>query len=421
MLFGKPISLRLKGVKILDYTGMERLPIDIRLNNIECHLTHSHQNLLEILFVLKGRIDVKMSFEDFLMGEGDFLVINCGDYHSVRKREDNIVASIYIDLEHYKRYFKHIDNTIFICDSLSGDDFDSSYENQKNIIRNLLSKIIIELGHKKEGYHEKTDRLMIKLVSTLVNYFSRVNYYNRGSKISDHKLDKYYLMMQYINEKYDEQSLLGDISEKEYFSKSYLSHLFKDVSAWSFQDMLSFTRIWKSEELLLNSDLSVTEISFKAGFSDPKYYYKNFKKYYNCTPLEYRKRFKKDIESGNILREVELTAVLETMEEYLHIQISEDEIEYDFNQFNWDKQLKDFDALMKTNTDFIIGIRYKSRSAEEWKMMIEYCIDAYGIEKIANYKFGMIFNDPDIQQEVNELIKEIESSVHVKIKPIYIM
>lgn len=405
----------------MDYTGMERLPIDIRLNSVESHLMHCHQSLLEILFVLKGRIDVKMSFEDFLMGEGDFLVINCGDYHSVKKREDNIAVSIYIDLEHFKRYFKHIDNTIFICDSLSEDDFDSSYENQKNVIRNLLAKIITELSLKKEGHNEKIERLMIKLVSTLVNYFSRVNYYNRGSKISNYKLDKYYLMMQYINEKYYEQSLLEGISKKEYLCKSYLSHIFKDVSAWSFQDMLSFTRIWKSEELLLNSDLNVNDISFKIGFSDPKYYYKNFKKYYNCTPYEYRKRFKKDIESGNLLKEVELAAVLDKIEEYLHIQISEDEIEYDSNEFNLDKVLTDFDLLMNTDEEFIMGIRFKSRSAEEWKMIIEYSIEAYGIERIANYKFGMIYNDLKLQQEVISLIDEIESSMNVKVKPIYLV
>ncbi len=403
----------------MGYIKEEVRPIDTRIYNIESHLMHSHQKFLEILFVLKGKIDVKMSFEDFLMGEGDFLVVNFGDYHSIKEREENAVVSFYFDLDYYKRYFKHIENTIFICDSMSDSDFDSSYENNKNIIRKLLAKIVIESGIKNSSYSETMDNLVIKLITMLVNNFSRVNFYNRSCNVSNYKLDKYYLIMQYINEKYSEQRLLEDISNNEYLCKSYLSHIFKDVSAWSFQDMLSFTRIWKSEELLLNSDMSVNEISYKIGFSDPKYYYKNFKKYYHCTPLDYRKRLKKDIEAGNRLHEVELRTVIEIVERYSKLPIPDEEIEYDIETFSCNHLIDEADCLMGSDENLMISIRYKDRSIEEWKLILEHCIETNGLDKIANCKFGILFTDMDLLDDVNALIEEIDSLMKVKIKPIY--
>ena len=37
--------------------------------------------------------------------------------------------------------------------------------------------------------------------------------------------------------------------------------------------------------------MSITEISEKIGFSHVRYYNKNFKSYFGCTPLQYRKKY----------------------------------------------------------------------------------------------------------------------------------
>ena len=45
------------------------------------------------------------------------------------------------------------------------------------------------------------------------------------------------------------------------------------------------------ESLLLNTDKTILEISEECGFSDVKYYYSAFKRWYNCTPKQFRDQY----------------------------------------------------------------------------------------------------------------------------------
>lgn len=47
-------------------------------------------------------------------------------------------------------------------------------------------------------------------------------------------------------------------------------------------------RIERSCELLVNTDLSISDIALRAGFNSFSYYSKRFRKIMHCTPSEYR-------------------------------------------------------------------------------------------------------------------------------------
>ncbi|WP_322176028.1 helix-turn-helix transcriptional regulator [Acutalibacter caecimuris] len=46
--------------------------------------------------------------------------------------------------------------------------------------------------------------------------------------------------------------------------------------------------------LLRDTDLTVTEICFEAGFSGPSYFSERFRKAFGCSPLEFRERPQKE-------------------------------------------------------------------------------------------------------------------------------
>lgn len=90
-----------------------------------------------------------------------------------------------------------------------------------------------------------------------------------------------------------EREFAGDISLEQvarhvHLSPSYLSELFKREAGMSFIDYKTITRIEHAKKMLLAPQASISEVSGKVGYSDPKYFSKLFKKITGKTIYEYR-------------------------------------------------------------------------------------------------------------------------------------
>lgn len=70
--------------------------------------------------------------------------------------------------------------------------------------------------------------------------------------------------------------------------------LFIKIKAWTNltpKEFVNSIRMKRASELLEMGELSISEIGYKVGFRDPKYFSKYFKKYFKRTPSEYAKKF----------------------------------------------------------------------------------------------------------------------------------
>jgi AraC-like DNA-binding protein len=57
-----------------------------------------------------------------------------------------------------------------------------------------------------------------------------------------------------------------------------------------YREYITLYRIAKAEELLLNSDMSITDIALSTGFNDANYFSRAFRKYKEDSPSAYRKK-----------------------------------------------------------------------------------------------------------------------------------
>ena len=53
-------------------------------------------------------------------------------------------------------------------------------------------------------------------------------------------------------------------------------------------------RLKRAAQLMKDSDLNVSEISFKTGFANPKYFSICFKRHFGLTPTEFKKNSSED-------------------------------------------------------------------------------------------------------------------------------
>ena len=81
---------------------------------------------------------------------------------------------------------------------------------------------------------------------------------------------------------------VGDMADAAATSRSGLQRKLKSAMGITPQDLLSEARIKHASRLLLESDLTIAEVSYASGFADPKYFSRCFKKSTGMSPSEYK-------------------------------------------------------------------------------------------------------------------------------------
>lgn len=96
----------------------------------------------------------------------------------------------------------------------------------------------------------------------------------------------------YIDGNLDKQLSISILSSRLKMSKSYLSSKIKAHYGTSLNGLIIRKRMQKAKKLLELSELKINEISKMAGYLDPNYFSRLFKKKEGISPEEYRTNFK---------------------------------------------------------------------------------------------------------------------------------
>ncbi|PWJ48569.1 response regulator transcription factor [Faecalicatena contorta] len=93
----------------------------------------------------------------------------------------------------------------------------------------------------------------------------------------------------YIEENYNRSLTLEIVSNFVGFNSAYFSSLFKKETGVTFLEYLTDLRMSHARELLRETNMNVSSVCEAVGYSDVKYFTKNFKKVTGLKPNEYRK------------------------------------------------------------------------------------------------------------------------------------
>ncbi|MDU3349248.1 MAG: helix-turn-helix domain-containing protein [Clostridium sp.] len=321
-------------------------PIKITYANIREYPIHWH-NSIEILYVLRGSINVTIDTDSFEVLEKELEIINVDESHRIYSDEDNKVLIFHIDPYFFEKYYKDINNIFFYTNSTD----DGAQEGEEyDLLRNFLAKLLCEAVQKIDDYDKEIESILIDLLYHLINNFHYLTYEKEELKEKTEQLARYHRISKYIFNNYDSNITLQEIAKKEFLSPHYLSHEIKYATGYSFTDLVNQTRVEESVKLLLDSDFSISDISDEVGFSHVRYLNKNFKNYYGCTPLQYRKKNKLTEKELEAIKNIEILN-LEDALEYLSSELD------DYERFNYENKLWKIhvnmdDSLGEFNKDY---------------------------------------------------------------------
>ena len=240
---------------------------------------HMHRDF-ELSWVLDGETEVRFGQEKILLKQNDLFIANPYDIHELHSPSPARILSLQVSPAFFMPFFSRIEHLIF-PDHLLPPEVASS-------VRTMLYQIGIHYLKKEPMYElmcaSGINQLFYRLFSGLP-FISRTNKELLQSRKKGDLMGK---MVDYIDQHSGEKLLLTDIAEKENLNLYYLSHLFRDSFGMPFQEYLSRVRCEKARKQLILTDLSLLDICFGCGFSDPKYFNRDFRRQYGCTPKQYR-------------------------------------------------------------------------------------------------------------------------------------
>ena len=97
-------------------------------------------------------------------------------------------------------------------------------------------------------------------------------------------------VMMYLRENYDQQIDFSAVAERQAMSAPYLTRLFREHAGTTPSKYLFDYRMQMARKLLLDSQLSIKEISGRVGYSDPFHFSKSFKAAFGISPAQFRDR-----------------------------------------------------------------------------------------------------------------------------------
>lgn len=110
------------------------------------------------------------------------------------------------------------------------------------------------------------------------------------SAATNYRLEILKQMLAYLHEHYTEKITLEEIAAAGQVSKSSCTAIFKEYLQETPINHLINYRLAKATELLWFTDLNVTEIAYAVGFSSSSYFTEAFRKNFDVTPTEYRRK-----------------------------------------------------------------------------------------------------------------------------------
>ncbi len=288
-------SMQLQTKKIQWIPGT---PVGISVYQVESLSTQYQENLLEIIMCMEGSVTLSFGYDEFRLHAGEFISMDQDAYYLVDGTGCTCV-SFFFRLEPYKERGIVSRSGMFACGSFRtignpGGTEVNYYKPEYLELQSLLLGLLDFLGEKERGaagFQNQLNRAADRIMRWMVDYFDILYYYVSKGQLSDSYIECYRRLADYTWEHRFETLTLKDLSSEFHLTESYLSEFFRK-SNLSFKSKIAYDRANASEGLLLLTGKSIADIASLCGFSDVKSYYKAFRRWYCCTPGEFRKMFK---------------------------------------------------------------------------------------------------------------------------------
>lgn len=292
-----------------------------------------YNDTIRLLYCLDGSSEVIIDNKRYILKKGMPLVVNEGRYYKIDSEDGILISSVCFDPQIFAESIGTDLFFIWIDPNERNDD-------NKVMLKSLLNELIF-YDLQVEG---KMDFFKLSIFYKIMDFLAK-NYLYKMEKGTDYSNGdiRTQKIRTYIRNNYMHRLTLTKLSDELYISEGYLSRFFKKELGNGFLKYLNSVRLYHTVNDLINTDLGITDIAMKNGFNSISGFNQLFKKEYDISPKEYRKKCrknKKELAKNQDIKNKTYLFLKQHTEEIPEIKKSSREIKIDSKKYtnfrkNW--------------------------------------------------------------------------------------
>lgn len=270
-------------------------PISIRKRYLSSFLNstitnHWHDDI-EFCMIQSGKMSYNVNGDIVQLKQGEGIFINFRQFHGNFSSDDHDCEYISIVFHPMLLSINQALESTYVTPVITNDGFHYELLDQTTPWKKqLLSKLLDAYNL----FNAQKETYILQLISTFFDIW-HILYANMPEEDkhichTDSRLSTLREMTGYLQKNYTKKITLSEIAAAGNVCQSTCCEIFNKYLHQSPIQHLNQYRLSKSAELLKNTSFSITEVALASGFTGVSYYTESFRKHFNCTPTEYRKK-----------------------------------------------------------------------------------------------------------------------------------
>lgn len=247
-------------------------------SNLLPRVLHKHPHICEIIFIYRGHGSYFIDNRIYEVAKGDLIICNADSLHEEIFSQQKTLGSYCLGISNLqldKLPKNHLLETCFnpvlktrsafealevLCQEIYREIHSCQKPNKEycnHLLQGILAKLLLLPPEKKSPASAPDTKLAL-----------------------DTK--------RFIESNYTDALNLTAIAQALKANKYYISHLFKEHFGYPLHQYIIRLRIGEAQNLLINTELNITDIALKVGYNNSNYFQNVFREYIGLTPRKYR-------------------------------------------------------------------------------------------------------------------------------------
>jgi AraC-like DNA-binding protein len=263
----------------------DNIPVSIYLNTDFSFRAHWHTEF-ELAYVESGSLYVCINNDRRRLNEGDIAICTSGDIHYYEKAEVSSKILLLIFKPEFFGFPANWPDTHPLAYSFFEKGCIAS--NELNDIKNILHTLLQERRLKKEFYDLFVKAKVLELCGCILRYFPTYDSTLSTPLKNFSKLKTMQEILVYIENNFTEDISLQTLADAFNIDAYNLSKAFNSVTGTNLKNYINTLRVYKAEDLILNSKKLLIDIAMECGFNSIRTFNRAYKAIKGYAPSSLR-------------------------------------------------------------------------------------------------------------------------------------